>query len=113
MYNNNQGRHPPPHQMYPPPVRKNNNFYGNFQIINFSSLQPNRENSFKTTGTIGSGPQFYAKPPINIPPNQTLEFDDGPKITVFIGKFLLSKNRAGSYKNFLLQATSAIEFLMQ
>lgn len=50
-------------------------------------FQPNnRENNFKTTGSIGSGPQFYSKPPTNLPSNQTIEFDDGPKITVFIGK---------------------------
>lgn len=49
-------------------------------------IQPNRENNFKSTGSIGSGPQFYTKPPSNIPSNQTIEFDDGPKITVFIGK---------------------------
>ncbi|KAG5670293.1 hypothetical protein PVAND_000569 [Polypedilum vanderplanki] len=62
MFNNNQARHPPPHQMYAPP--------------------PPRENYGKT---IGSGPQFYTKPPTNIPSNQTIEFDEGPKITVFVG----------------------------
>jgi RNA-binding protein 25 len=49
-------------------------------------IQTNRDNNFKTSGSIGSGPQFYTKPPSNIPSNQTIEFDDGPKITVFIGK---------------------------
>lgn len=48
-------------------------------------IQTNRENNFKTSGSIGSGPQFYTKPPSNLPSNQTIEFDDGPKITVFIG----------------------------
>lgn len=52
------------------------------------NIQPNRENNnFKSTGSsIGSGPQFYSKPPTSIPSNQTIEFDDGPKITIFIGE---------------------------
>lgn len=37
--------------------------------------------------SIGSGPQFYTKPPTALPINQTIEFDEGPKITVFVGKF--------------------------
>lgn len=87
MFNNNQGRHLPPHQMYPPPVSYNLNFRENLRKKKFSKIiQPNRENSFKTSGSIGSGPQFYSKPPTNLPSNQTIEFDDGPKITVFIGK---------------------------
>jgi hypothetical protein len=36
--------------------------------------------------SIGSGPQFYTKPPTALPVNQTIEFDEGPKITVFIGE---------------------------
>jgi hypothetical protein len=38
------------------------------------------------SSSIGSGPQFYTKPPTALPANQTMEFDEGPKITVFIGK---------------------------
>lgn len=37
--------------------------------------------------SIGSGPQFYTKPPSALPINQTIEFDEGPKITVFVGEF--------------------------
>lgn len=63
MYNSNQTRHPPPpHQMY-------------------NSNQPPRDYN----KSIGSGPQFYTKPPTAVPSNQTIEFDEGPKITVFIG----------------------------
>lgn len=40
------------------------------------------------SSSIGSGPQFYTKPPTALPANQTIEFDEGPKITVFIGKLM-------------------------
>lgn len=51
-----------------------------FQVIQ-------QRDSYKSS-SIGSGPQFYTKPPTSLPANQTIEFDEGPKITVFIGLLL-------------------------
>lgn len=85
MYSNNPPRHPPPHQMYAPPVSAENllniAFYQN--VSKLQVIQP--RDSYNKGPSIGSGPQFYTKPPTSIPANQTIEFDEGPKITVFIG----------------------------
>lgn len=48
-----------------------------------------QRDSYKSS-SIGSGPQFYTKPPTSLPANQTIEFDEGPKITVFVGNFSIS-----------------------
>lgn len=89
MYNNHT-RHPPPHQMYAPPVshHKPINFFPQYQGKFHSTIFSNFQTNYKggNSSSIGSGPQFYTKPPSAIPSNQTIEFDDGPKITVFIGE---------------------------
>lgn len=54
-----------------------------FHVSTFQVIQ--QRDSYKSS-SIGSGPQFYTKPPTSLPANQTIEFDEGPKITVFIGE---------------------------
>lgn len=76
--------------MYAPPVSSPKadrtvscSFFTFSQILR-SNFQSNYKGG--NASSIGSGPQFYTKPPSALPSNQTIEFDDGPKITVFIGE---------------------------
>lgn len=89
--------------MYAPPVSFNCTFSQSSEILfSFRAAQVIQQRDSYKSSSIGSGPQFYTKPPTSLPINQTIEFDEGPKITVFVGKFALLDLLAHSDLNSLL-----------